>query len=549
MTFKNKTCFLEDIYNGAFDKEKFDSFELPEREEKTKEIINKYKEIIKEYNPVMLEEQEKIPDDLMEKFKKIGIFGLSIPKEYGGQGLSLTQYLLIIEEISKFDIALVITPIAHLSIGIKAILLFANEEQKKKYLTKAATGEMIFAYALTEAKHGSDAKNIECKAKLSEDGKYYILNGQKSYITNGNYAGGLTVFAQLPSDKPGFMGAFIVETDWDGVKVSKDIPKMGLKISSTTSIIFKNCKVPVENMIGAPGDGFKIAMSVLNYGRLGLGAASQGMLDQSFSDMMNRAASRIQFGKPINNFQLIQEKIVKAKLFSEASSAINYFTASLLEKNPGINVSIEGSHCKLYCTNQAWNILYEALQLAGGAGYLKTQPYEKRMRDFRVTTVFEGTSEIHTIYPPLFILRTIQKKFKKSSMIKNYLLMLKEMMKRQAWPLCFKNKKMQQASVCAKNGAILVRKLLYRGLKKYRRNIVNEEYYLRKITNLSIYIYIIISLLAKIQKMRDKKFDIKMELEALSYFSEKLEILRNEYKNASISKLECIQNSIIKKLL
>jgi acyl-CoA dehydrogenase family protein 9 len=289
-------------------------------------------------------------------------------------------------------------------------VLFGNAEQKRKYLVPAASGEMIFSYALTEPQTGSDAKNIQTAAAVSEDGSHFILNGSKTYITNANYAGGLTVFAQLDPDKPGFMGAFIVETARDGVTIGKDMPKMGLKASSTAAIQFKDVKVPKENLLGRPGDGFKIAMVILNYGRLALGAASAGMMKQSLLDMNDRAASRTQFGVPINQFELIQEKLVKAKVNGYVASAMTTFTAGMLESNPTATVAIESSHCKLFGTTRAWDTIYDALQVAGGSGYLTTQPYEKRMRDFRVTTIFEGTTEIHSIYPALFVLRALNKR-------------------------------------------------------------------------------------------------------------------------------------------
>ena len=218
MDFDN---FLANIYFGSLDMERFHSFQDLEMDEKTREIIEKYQNIIERYPSSYLEEQGTLPRELLEELKRIGFFGLNIPKEYGGVGLDLKQYLKVVEEIAGLDLALAIISLAHLSIGCKGIVLFGNERQKQKYLVPAATGEMIFSYALTEPKIGSDAKHIETWAKLADDGSYYILNGQKTYITNANYAGGLTVFAQLERDKPGFMGGFIVETAWDGVKIGQ----------------------------------------------------------------------------------------------------------------------------------------------------------------------------------------------------------------------------------------------------------------------------------------------------------------------------------------
>ena len=179
------------------------------------------------------------------------------------------------------------TALAHLSIGTKGILLFGTEEQKRKYLVPAASGHMIFSYALTEPRIGSDAKNIETTAVLDDNGEYYILNGQNTYITNANYAGGLTVFAQLDPQHPGVLGAFVVETAWDGIKIGQEMPKMGLKASSTAAIKFTDVRVSKENLLGQPGDGFKIAMTILNFGRLALGAASSGVMKLSLKDMSN----------------------------------------------------------------------------------------------------------------------------------------------------------------------------------------------------------------------------------------------------------------------
>ena len=282
---------------------------------------------------------------------------------------------------------------------------------------------MIFAYALTEPMVGSDAQHIRTKATLSADGSYYTLTGQKTYITNGGYAGGFTVFAQMDESKPGYMGAFIVERRSEGVRVGPNMRKMGLKASSTTMVGLNEVKVPAENLLGKPGEGFKIAMTILNYGRLGLGAGSVAAMEQSLSDMLARSTSRVQFGAPIVSFELIREKLARAKAHGFAASCLTYFTAKLLEAYPLLNVAEESSHCKLYSTTRAWDSLYDALQTAGGAGYLATHPYEKRMRDARVTTVFEGTTEIHSIYPALFLARDLGKALKKAGPIGKLALM------------------------------------------------------------------------------------------------------------------------------
>jgi acyl-CoA dehydrogenase family protein 9 len=410
---------------------------------------------------------------------------------------------------------------------------------------------MIFSYALTEPQTGSDAQNIQTVAAVSEDGNHFILNGSKTYITNANYAGGLTVFAQLDPDKPGFMGAFIVETAWDGVKIGKDMPKMGLKASSTAAIQFQNVKVPKENLLGRPGDGFKIAMVILNYGRLALGAASAGMMKQSLLDMTDRAASRTQFGVAINQFELIQEKMVKARVHGYVASAMTTFTAGMLESNPTATVAIESSHCKLFGTTRAWDTIYDALQVAGGSGYLTTQPYEKRMRDFRVTTIFEGTTEIHSIYPALFVLRTLSKRLQAEATGKlpQFIALVKKMFRRARWPIAFDDKMMNRAARFAKASARRMRLMILVGFLIHGQSITRKEFFLRRITTLSLYIYGIIVVLAKLEAARKSGRSINAELNILAYFLEEARQTRKRNQRLFSTRQERLHQKITSEII
>jgi alkylation response protein AidB-like acyl-CoA dehydrogenase len=493
--------FLEKLYNGNFDENLFSSCHGPEVTDRAKGILESYLSVLNNYSPVELEESGRLPQELWAGLKSSGMFALTIPEAYGGSGLSLWDYLWIIEGAAARDMGLAIIPLAHHSIGLKGIILFGSEEQKRKYLPPAASGDMIFAYVLTEPNTGSDAQHIDTFAEKSPDGKYYILNGTKTYITNGGYAGGMTVFAQLDKNKPGYMGAFIVETGWEGVTVGKDMHKMGLTLSSTTMVRFGNVKVPVENLIGKPGDGFKIAMTILNYGRLGLAAASTGMMNQSADEMIERANKRIQFGVPISNFELIQEKFVKARVYAFLSKAITAFTAGMIEEDSMIRAAVETSHAKLFSTTNTWDVLYEALQVHGGSGYLKTLPYEKRLRDFRVTTVFEGTSEIHTIYPPLFLLRNMTKgkRYPGSSVIKIIMAAFR-LFKGPS----IKNKPadhlLKKAMKMALKRVKRVRFMLVAGLLIYGKKITEREFFLRRITIQSVDAFLLLSAVSFILK-------------------------------------------------
>jgi acyl-CoA dehydrogenase family protein 9 len=512
--------FLAKAYFGSLDTDLIHSYGEEGAQEKTREIIVKFTELNEQYPPHVLEQQGVVPKELLKKLGAIGFFGLTIPTAYGGLGLSLRQYLKVVGEIASRDLALALLSLAHLSIGMKGILLFGTEQQRRKYLPPAASGEMIFSYALTEPKTGSDAKNIETVAILSDDGSHYLLNGQKAYITNANYAGGLTVFAQLDPKKPGFMGAFIVETAWDGVKVGKDMPKMGLKASSTAPIQLRDVRVPVENLLGRPGDGFKIAMTILNYGRLALGAGAAGIMRRSLQDMVKRAASRKQFGVPINQFELIQEKMVRARVNGYVAEAMTDFTAAMLAQDPVAPVAIESSHCKLFGTNRAWDTLYDALQVAGGSGYLSTQPYEKRMRDNRVATIFEGTSEIHSIYPALFVLRNLRGRMKAEcpTTVSRLRFLLTGMVGKATWELPFPDPVMKRAVRLVRSLARSIRWMLHAGLLIHGRKVLEKEFFLRRVTTLSVYLYGILSVLARLEAARKAGKDVTTERRLLDYF-------------------------------
>lgn len=530
--------FLEELYLNRFNKGRFQGLVFRAPDPRAEGIIGRYRELIRGFPPLKLEKKGSIPDELMEGLKEIGFFGLNIPEKYGGAGLGLEGYLSVLRTIARTDMALALTPTAHLSIGIKGIILFGDEHQKKKYLTQAASGDMIFAYALTEPGTGSDAKHIQTRAELSEDGSHYILNGQKTYITNGGFAGGLTVFAQMDPENPGFMGAFIVETTWEGVEVGKEIPKMGLKISSTTPIAFNNVKVPVQNLLGKPGDGFKIAMTILNYGRLGLGSASVGAMEQSLDDMQKRAGTRKQFGMKIRDFELIQEKMVSAAAHTFAASSMTAATASFLEEDHKGLFAMESSHVKLYGTTRAWDTLYEALQTAGGSGYLATNPYEKRMRDFRVTTVFEGTSEIHSMYPALYLIRNLGKRLKGRGRGFQILYLVRHAYSSPGIALDYSDPVMKRAACMSSDLSRAVRRLVHMGVLRYGKHIVARQFLLRRITNLSMAGFGLMAALVKTASDQKEGKNIQYELDLIDYLTQEAREILSSCGHTVDSRLE-----------
>jgi acyl-CoA dehydrogenase family protein 9 len=490
---------MEQIYRGILDPGIHSLFSQKHDFTRALVLVQKYRELLQRFPVAAIEQTGRIPAEMLAEMKKAGFFGVSVPQEHGGLGFSLFEYLKVIEEVSRIDMSPALVFVAHLSIGIRGIELFGTPEQKDKYLPLAASGEMIFSYALTEPLTGSDAKSITTQARLSADGSHYVLNGTKTYITNANYAGGLTVFARL--DEPGKLIAFIVETAWEGVKIGADMPKMGLKASSTASIQFKDVKVPAANVLGTPGDGFRLAMMVLNYGRLGLGAASIGAMEQSIADMWKRSGSRVQFGQPIRNYQLVQEKIARTRVNAEAMKSMNALAASILSADPLRETAIETSHCKLFGTTRAWEAVYDALQVAGGSGYLSTQPYEKRMRDFRVTTIFEGTTEIHSMYPALLGLRRLAKDIKGLKGAGRTVFILKELLSSympQGWKAEHHEPVIRQAFLLAGANAQTIRRMLLLALLIHREKAAEREYLLRRITFISLYTFAVLALASRL---------------------------------------------------
>lgn len=542
-------AFLERIFHGSIDPDVFQSFRVVQDEAKVDRLRKAYAAILDEYPAVSIEAAGAIPEKMLSRMGEIGLFGVTIPEEYGGLGFNVWEYMRLVEAMVKMDVSVAIASIAHCSIGVKGVQLFGNDAQKRKYLVPAATGEMIFSYALTEPRIGSDARHIETLAELSPDGSHYVLNGQKTYITNANYAGGLTVFARMDPGRPGFLGVFIVETGWEGVKVGKDMPKMGLKASSTAPVRFTNVRVPVENLLGKPGEGFKIAMTVLNYGRLGLGAASVGMMERSLRDMMKRSSTRVQFQVPIRDFPLIQEKLVSARVNAAVSKAMNDFAAHFLNANPRLNVAIETSHCKLFGTTRAWDTLYDALQVAGGSGYLSTQPYEKRMRDFRVATVFEGTTEIHSIYPALFLIRkTAKDALRGGRRTAALTFCLKALAARIDWKLRFDNRIMRRASRLAGANARTISRMIPALYLLYRDRLPEKEYLLRRISTLSLYLFGLVALLAGMSARSGSGPYGEEDLRVLAHFTEEAALARKASRRLFDSRKEILDGLICRDL-
>ena len=344
-------------------------------------------------DPAKIDREHKIPSEVMEEAKRLGLFGLIIPEAYGGLGLSNTGYARVVQDLAVIDSSLAVTIGAHQSIGLKGILLFGTEAQKRKYLPRLASGEWVAAFALTEPGAGSDAASITTKAELSEDGEGYLLNGNKIWITNGEFADLFTVFARTSTGtgKPRIT-ALLVEREF-GVQHGPNEEKMGIRGSSTTPLYFENVRVPAANVLGEQGRGFKVAMEVLNNGRLGLASGCAGGCKKLIEMATARALERRAFGRPIAEFGMIQEKIARMSCETFALESMVYLTTGLIDA--GIpDYSLESAICKVYGSETYWNVVNETLQIAAGIGYMTEYPYERMLRDARINLIFEGSNEI-----------------------------------------------------------------------------------------------------------------------------------------------------------
>lgn len=351
-----------------------------------------------------IDSNSKIPDDVVQGLKELGFFGLNTPEKYEGFGLSATAYTKMLAVISEYDSSIPLLLGAHQSIGIKALNLFGTEEQKKKYLPRLVTGEMIGAFCLTEPSAGSDAAGIKTKAVRDEKNGYYILNGSKLWITNGGLADFFTVFAKEEIEKDGEkvekITAFIVTTELGGVSRGKEEDKMGIKGSSTTEVFFEDVKVPFENVLAENGKGFKVAMEVLNSGRAGLAGGALGALKYLLKYTLDHVTQRMQFKKTLNQFEAIQKKIAQTTIDLYAAESMVYLTTGLMDRGD-VDYSLEAAMCKIRATDVVWEGANECLQMAGGNGFMKEYPYERFVRDSRINMIFEGTNEILRLFVAL----------------------------------------------------------------------------------------------------------------------------------------------------
>ncbi len=384
-------------------------FRLTEEEKMVQDMARSFAQ--NELKPIAqdIDKNHKIPDEIIKKLAELGFFGTYIPEEYGGAGLSFLSYIIVVEEISKACASTGVLISAHTSLACNPILEFGTEEQKQKYLTPLAKGEKIGCILLTEPEAGSDAANVSTTVK--KEGDYYIANGTKIFVTNGGYRDiGILVATHDKSLRHKGIDAFILDLKTEGVEVLRHEEKMGIRGTYTTAFALDNVKIPKENLLGKEGEGFKIAMDLLDGGRIGIAAQALGIAEGAFERALEYSKERKQFGKPISAFQAIQFKLADMAMRIEAARLLVYESAWIKDNmKKGLasysDLIIKSSMAKAYASETATYVTKEALQIHGGYGYITEYEMERYYRDAKITEIYEGTNEIQRIVISKYLLK------------------------------------------------------------------------------------------------------------------------------------------------
>lgn len=388
----------------------------PTEAARTEEFIGRVKEFLNaNVDPDKIDAEEKISPEIIAGLGKLGVLGMTVPKEFGGGGFSHTAYCKVLETVSQHCASTAVVIGAHQSIGLKAVLLLGTDEQKKTFLPALASGEKLAAFCLSEPEVGSDAANVQTRAVLSDDKSHWILNGEKKYATNAAIAGMMTVMARTPVEENGKIKekvtAFIVTPDLPGFQVVKNNrSKMGVRGSWQAVLKFTDMKVPADRVLGQVGKGLKVALGTLDYGRCTLSAGCVGGAKRALELSIQRATSRTQFGRPIGSFHLIKQKIARMAEMTFAMDALTYLVTAKVDKHAG-DLMLETAIAKLFCSEGLWQIADDAVQIWGGEGYMRENGLERALRDARINRIVEGATEVMTAFIALVGMKGVGEEF------------------------------------------------------------------------------------------------------------------------------------------
>jgi acyl-CoA dehydrogenase family member 9 len=388
------SSFAKSLFLGEIQEELVFPFPAPGDDERRRirELVASAREFGKTYDQRAVEERRWLGDEVIRELGERRLLGLYVPERYGGAGLTQTGYCRVSEEFAQIDATLSVVMGVHQSIGMKGIVLFGTDAQKERFLPDLTSGRKLAGFALTEPHAGSDAYHLESRAARQPDGSWR-LNGEKRYIGNGSKGSVFVTFARTEIDGEDRHTAFIVERDMDGFEVGERFDTMGLRGNDLRRLYFRDVRIPPENVLGEPGEGFKLAMQILNNGRLSLGTGSVGASKWMLDRVIRHVKERRQFDRPLADFELVQEKIGWMVSFTFGLEAMSYLTTGLVDAGVP-DYSLESAICKVAGTEFIWYAANRALQLKGGEGYMRDEPWEKLLRDIRIFPIFEGANDV-----------------------------------------------------------------------------------------------------------------------------------------------------------
>jgi acyl-CoA dehydrogenase family protein 9 len=490
-------------------------FPYPEISTEERETVSTFLESFRSFakakiDAASIDRDHKVPPEVVKGLADLGAFGMTIPEAYGGYGFSSSAYCRVTEEIGRTDASIGILVGGHQSIGLKGLILFGTEEQKKRWLPRLASGEMIAAFALTEPEAGSDAASIKTTAVYDETTKEFVVNGTKHWISNGGFAEFFTVFAKdtmLPaSDEHRRITAFVVTKDLGGVTPGKEEKKLGLRGSSTVPIELVNVRVPAANVLGERGGGFKIAVEILNTGRTSLGAGCIGGSKAMIREAALHATQRKQFGTRIADFEMIRTKFARMVVSTYALESMVYLTAGLIDRGLE-DYSLEGACCKVFGTEAVWRNINDALQIAGGNGFMEEYPYQRALRDSRINMIFEGTNEVLRMLVALTGMKDIGDEMKEvGKALKDPLRsmgILGDYAARKVRSYVTPQKLARPAPGLAAEGEIVTKyaraaaSAVETLLLKYGKGVIGKEYHQERLANVAIDLYASLAVLSR----------------------------------------------------
>src|SRR5579871_4147422 len=394
--------FANGLFFGQFNAAQIDPYpELkPEERDAVAKAVSDVRRFAQEkIHAATIDRNAEIPEDVIRGLGELGVLGMTVPATYGGRGFSQLGYCRVMEVIGGHCAATAVFVNAHHSIGVRALLIYGTEEQKRRWVPDLARGHQLAAFALTEPEAGSDAANVQTTAMPTADGKTYILNGQKRYITNGAIAGVLTVMARtpVPGSSETKVSAFIVTPDMPGFEVLEArMPKVGIRGTATGRLAFHEMPVPAENLLGQRGKGLQIALNTLNYGRITFGASCTGVAKVCLKAAVTHAKKRVQFKQPLSEFELVKKKIAYMAAHAFAMEATVNECAALIDR--GSDIKLETAMLKVWSTDALWTIVNDTIQIYGGQAFFCNEPYERMMRDARLNMIGEGANDVLRVF-------------------------------------------------------------------------------------------------------------------------------------------------------